>query len=357
MRRYLLAALWPAGMAAIAAGTVVAARRAQAGPSRPPASAPPADGGLAAQNGSAAALGQQAAAHDVRAGVNGSQPGGDSWRGPGTATAATRILEHGAARRVLSSGIASKVAGGAAGTGVRKLAAGAGASTDWRTDLLRLGALSCASGVLSYGVMTLLGPAVMRYGPAVDEPMHDWVNDHQIRVWAAVMGRLNKVGNTWTTWGAAGTAAVCLGVTYPRKKWLPPAALGSAILVDHYATIALRRTFGRVGPPTSPLGTYPSGGTDRIIMFYGLIAHMLWRQFSGTDRGKVWTLGAMAALCFNQAYCREYLSKHWFTDILAGFLYGGVLLAPFMAAVNWIAGPPALAAGPADPGQPEAPAA
>jgi membrane-associated phospholipid phosphatase len=50
--------------------------------------------------------------------------------------------------------------------------------------------------------------------------------------------------------------------------------------------------------------------------------------------------GAVAALSFNVAYCREYLSKHWFTDIASGLVYGAVLLGPFTTAVRLIAGPP-----------------
>jgi membrane-associated phospholipid phosphatase len=205
-------------------------------------------------------------------------------------------------------------------------------------DLIRLGAISCAGGVLSYGVMSLLGPTVLNHGPAIDEPILRWTASHQVNWWAAITERLGKVGNTWTTWGAAGTAAVCLGVSWRRQKWLPPTALGAAILVDHYATLALRHKFGRLGPPGSPGGTYPSGGCDRVVLFYGLIAHLLWREFGGSYRAKVWAIGAVAALSFNEAYSREYLSKHWFTDIITGLFYGAVLLGPFIAAVRLIAG-------------------
>src|SRR5205085_356317 len=198
---------------------------------------------------------------------------------------------------------------------------------------------SCAGGALSYGVMALLGPPIVNHGLAIDEPILSWTTGNQLRTWAAIMERFNKFGDTWTAWSAAGAAAACLAVTWPRQKWLPPAALGAAIVVDHYVTLALRYTFRRPGPPTSPLGTYPSGGCDRAVLFYGLIAHLLWRQLGGTYRGKVWGIGTVAALCFNVAYCREYLSKHWFSDIVLGVFYGLVLLGPFIAAIRLIAGP------------------
>jgi hypothetical protein len=213
-------------------------------------------------------------------------------------------------------------------------------------DLIKLGVAAGASGAIAYKVMELLGPSVVKHGPAVDEPIRQWTVKHQVKRWADVMERLTKVGNTWTTWGAAGTAAATLAVAWPQRKWLPPAALGSALLVDKYATLALRHRFGRLGPPGSPGGTYPSGGCDRVVLFYGLIAYLLWREFSGTPQGKAWAVGVVSALSFNEAYSREYLSKHWSTDIVCGLLYGAILLAPFIGGVRVIAGP-AVAAAPA----------
>jgi len=320
MRRYLLVALWPAGIAAITAASVIAARRAPASAPAPCAPAP---------------------ADDLVASRDGAQPSGTADQaGPDGVRPAEGMQAslNGAAQAAHPAATIPGAAGRLSG-----LAAG----PDWMPDLIRLGAISCAGGVLSYGVMALLGPTVVNHGPAIDEPIYRWTVSHQVRPWAAIMERLGKVGNPWTTWGAAGTAAVCLGVGSRDRKWLPPSALGAAILVDHYATLALRRTFGRLGPPSSPLGTYPSGGCDRVVLLYGLIAHMIWREFSGSYRGKVWGIGTVAALSFNEAYSREYLSKHWFTDIISGVFYGGVLLAPFIVAVRLIAGPVGARGGPA----------
>jgi membrane-associated phospholipid phosphatase len=296
MRRYLLVALWPAGLAAIAAATVIAARRAPA-----PDPAAPGD------------------------------PGAPDATAPGSTAAG---LARDGAQRVEDTGPAPVRPDYAA------------------RDIIRFGAITCAGAVLSYGVMRLLGPAVVNHGPAIDEPVFRWTTSHQVDRWAAVMERFNKVGNTWTIWGAAGTAAACLAVTWPRQKWLPPAALGAAVVVDKYVTLALRHKFRRPGPPDSPLGTYPSGGCDRAVLFYGLIANLLWREFSGSCRGKVLATGAVAALSFNIAYCREYLSKHWLTDIVTGLLYGVVLLVPFLAAVRLTAGPAGRQPGEQGPSAP-----
>ena len=297
MRRYLLVALWPAGLAAIAAATVVAVRRAPASPASP------------------------------------ASPGG---RVPGTAHATGPLAEP--------EGAGS---GGQPGAAARDDAW----CRECLAGLVKLGAIGSAGGVAAYRVMASLAPPIVNRGLAIDDPIFRWTESHQVGWWAAAMRRLNTVGNVWTTWGAVGAAAACLGVSWSKQRWLPPAALGLAVVVDHQATHKLHSTIARLGPPTNPLGTYPAGGPDRIVLFTGLIAYLLWREFSGSSRGRIWAVGAVSALAFSQAYCRGYLGQHWSIDIASGLLYGALLLGPFIAAVRLVAGPAGLpaAAGSAVP--------
>src|SRR5205085_5992832 len=118
---------------------------------------------------------------------------------------------------------------------------------------------------------------------------------------------------------------------------------GTLILVDHFLTLAINHTVTRVPPPGAG-GIFPSGGTDRAVAFYGLIAYLIWREFSGRRRTAIIAGAVVAALGFEEGYSRVYLGLHWFTDVVSGFLYGCLLLAVFIAAVRVIAGP---ARGPA----------
>ncbi len=219
-------------------------------------------------------------------------------------------------------------------------ASGSSALADASDGSWRFAIVAAVGAAAAFAVMALLGLLVVHHGLTIDRPTFRWVHGHQVHAAAAAMKRLTKIGDTWTTWGAAAAAAVCLAVASRDRRWLPPVALAALIVVDHYATLALRHVFHRLGPPTSPLGTYPSGGCDRSIVIYGLIAYLLWREFSGRPTTAVWAAAAVAALGFNEAYSRVYLSLHWFTDALSGLLYGGLLLAAFIIAVRAATGRP-----------------
>jgi membrane-associated phospholipid phosphatase len=195
-----------------------------------------------------------------------------------------------------------------------------------------------AGAMLIYGLMALLGLLVVHAGPAIDKPVEHWTTAHRMHAWAAVMNRATKIGDTWTTWGAVTAAAVCLAVGWHKNRWLPPLALGAAIVVDHYTTQYIRHTFERPGPPGSPLGTFPSGGCDRVVFCYGLIAYLLWHEFSRQRRAGIWAGTAVAALAFSEGYSRAYLTLHWLTDILSGWVFGSLLLLLFVTAVRYVDG-------------------
>jgi membrane-associated phospholipid phosphatase len=196
-----------------------------------------------------------------------------------------------------------------------------------------------AGAAAVFALVCLLGLLVVHAAPGIDKTIYTWMIHHRVHAWKSVMKRATKVGDTWTTWGATVAAAVCLAALYRRDKWLPPVALGAAIVIDHYVTQALRHTFHRLGPPDSPLGTFPSGGCDRIVVLYGLIAYLIWREVSGTRRGAIWSAGAVALLAFNEAYSRAYLTLHWSSDIISGLIYGGLLLIVFVGTIRLVVGP------------------
>ena len=285
--------VWPLGIALIAVTAAVLARRGGAPTGR-----------RAALNGSR---------HDTAPGRHGARP---AAHGSGSPAHGGRAAAHGgraAARR-------AALPGGTAG-------------------LVRLAVAVAAGAIVAWGLTVLLGLLVVHAGPAIDKPFQHWMAGHRLHLWASVMKRATKEADTWTSWGAAATAAVCLAVSWRANRWLPPVVLGSLIIVDKYVVIAIHHVIHRAGPPTSPLGTFPSGGASRAVVFYGLIAYLLWREFSGTRRAAIWYGAAVAALAFNEGYSRAYLTLHWLTDVLSGWIFGCLLLAAYIAAVRFVIGP------------------
>jgi hypothetical protein len=208
-----------------------------------------------------------------------------------------------------------------------------------RSSVIGLLLILAAAAVVVYALTALLGTLAAHAGPAIDKPIYTWMAHHQVHFWTSAMDRVTKVGDTWTTWGAAAAAAVCLAAFYRRRMWLPLAALGAAIVLDHYLALALRLNFGRVGPPDSPHAAFPSGGCYRIFLFYGLIAFLIWREVSGSKRTAIWASGVVAALAFSEAYSSEYLTLHWFTEIVSGLVYGCLVLAAFIVTIRVVDGP------------------
>ena len=207
-----------------------------------------------------------------------------------------------------------------------------------RQALIFLGVIVVGAAVI-FGVMALLGQLVLHGGPAIDKPINHWVAVHRIHPWKSLMNSLTKTGNAWLTRMAVVSAAVCLAVTWRRYKWLPAFAFVVLSVLQRYLTHGIHLVAHRVGPPGFLHGVFPSGGSERTVVFFGLIAYFLWREFSGRRVTAIWAGAAVAALAFNEGYSRVYLGMHWTTDVLSGWFYGILLLALFVLATRVIMGP------------------
>ena len=221
-----------------------------------------------------------------------------------------------------------------------------------RQALIFLGIIVVGAAVV-FGVMALLGQLVLHGGPPIDKPINHWVAVHRIHPWKSLMNSATKTGNAWLTRMAVVSAAVCLAVTWRRYKWLPAFAFVVLSVLQRYLTHAIHLVAHRVGPPGFLHGTFPSGGSERTVVFFGLIAYFLWREFSGRRVTAIWAGAAVAALAFNEGYSRIYLGMHWTTDVLSGWFYGIALLALFVLATRVIMGP-ARTPGEVAAGGPEA---
>ena len=174
--------------------------------------------------------------------------------------------------------------------------------------------------------------ALFGFGVALLEHPVDWwafhlsdrLRDHG---WARIMNVITQTGNIPETRTAGVVMSVVLAFFAGRHRWWAPGVLIlSVILVEKYQQSMLAVIVDRGHPPTT-LGTYPSGGCARLISIYGAILFVILEVTRAGRRTRILTWTVLWAAAFAEGYSRWYLNKHWITDVLGGWFYGGILLA------------------------------
>ncbi|MPY77357.1 MAG: phosphatase PAP2 family protein [Actinophytocola sp.] len=103
-----------------------------------------------------------------------------------------------------------------------------------------------------------------------------------------------------------------------------------ALLAVNLVVGALKLGFGRVKPAfgnTAPFEggmIFPSGHTANVVITWGLLAYLLITYgYLQRRRAAVWIV---IGLSLAMGFITYYLDTHWITDIIAGWLIGGILL-------------------------------
>lgn len=169
---------------------------------------------------------------------------------------------------------------------------------------------------------------------AVDVPVFDWASSHAEDRWVRVNEVLTDLGANWAVQLVVIVAVVPLALLWRRRGWwIPVTMMLGMYAAQRVGQITLERVIRRNTPPAG--GDYPSGGVSRVLVVYGTIVLLVC---VGLGLSRFWrrlllTLVFLAAVA--EAYTRVYLLKHWLTDVVAGLVYGGLLLV-VSAAVLWV---------------------
>ncbi|MGN6576554.1 MAG: phosphatase PAP2 family protein [Nocardioides sp.] len=154
--------------------------------------------------------------------------------------------------------------------------------------------------------------------------------------WVPVLHVLDRIGQR----------AVCLPILavvvaacwLKQRSWRPPIIAGVAVFSLNLIVLILKVGLGRGQPATADpsffIGgmAYPSGHTSNIVLVYGLAVYLLGRYYQVSRRtyGLLWS--AVALLSIVMVVVSMSLNWHWFADLVAGLIVGGMVLELTVAA-------------------------
>lgn len=206
-----------------------------------------------------------------------------------------------------------------------------------RTRLRAAGVTVAAAGVT--GLAAELTDNVVDADGAtrLDRPVLDWVLAHRVPGLDPVAVAVTDAGGTpaMAVLALVATGWLLLRGRRSAALLVAVAALGAAALVA-----GVKDAVGRVRPPlvdqlvvtTDP--SFPSGHTPGSTVVVGVVAVVLAAGIRPL-LGRVAILVGAAVAVLLIGLSRLYLGVHWATDVLEGWLLGGLWLAVCLVAAGW----------------------
>jgi membrane-associated phospholipid phosphatase len=210
--------------------------------------------------------------------------------------------------------------------GVRRQLAGLNWGAGITTGVISVAIVNAIAIAIGFVAKALQGP--------VDEPIFERIDDAGTTGWTDVLETLTQMGNVRQTQYLGAALAVVLAVVFAVKGWrwwmpifLFPVAWWLTRLCQLTIAAIVDRERDLISLVGTRIGAFPSGGCARIIVISGA-AVLLVSYYGGLSQRTTRLLyGIPLVLGLAEAYFRTRLNQHWFTDVVAGVIYGGLMLA------------------------------
>ena len=150
----------------------------------------------------------------------------------------------------------------------------------------------------------------------------------------------------WLFWmGGIGVAGIVL-IVMAGVLWFRNLRIESAFValtaIPNFFNFALREMIGRSRPSAElveviggPQGfSFPSGHALHVLFFYGFLLYLAAMLLS--NRRLLRTLMVLGAIYIPlSGLWLIYDGRHWFTDVMGGYIYGAFYLSMWIAAYRW----------------------
>ncbi len=177
-------------------------------------------------------------------------------------------------------------------------------------------------GVVALGVLAYLIRSNSELAQ-IDQSIGQWGVDHRADWSTEALELFTWLGDTHLVIALAIVVGV---VEYLRRPsfWIAPfllVVIGGQVLLTNGVKQILDRVRPEFNPIAETLGpSFPSGHSAVAAAFFGAVALLASRGRGPTERALI--VGGAAALAAGVACSRVLLGVHWFSDVVAGVLFG-----------------------------------
>jgi undecaprenyl-diphosphatase len=148
--------------------------------------------------------------------------------------------------------------------------------------------------------------------------------------WVPFLHVLDRIGQRAV---ALPILAAAVFFVYRRtRSWRPVVVAGVAVFVLNLVVLVLKVGLGRGWPVTADPSffsggmSYPSGHSSNIVLVYGLAAYPLSHYAHVRRRTQILMWGTVVLLALTMVGTSMTLNWHWFADLVAGLIVGGIVL-------------------------------
>lgn len=191
---------------------------------------------------------------------------------------------------------------------------------------------SLVAGLVAVAALAILTVAATTGATAgIDLALLEIVRDPGLREPLGALGTVTALGSTEAVAVIAGVT-VLIGLATGRARL---GALGAASMVlAIIANTVLKNVVARARPELIDAGvaangfSFPSGHAMLSAVAYGILAIIVWRSTLAGGRRAI-GVGGLAVLIVLVGISRVYLGVHFPTDVLGGWIAGGLLVLAF----------------------------
>lgn len=177
-----------------------------------------------------------------------------------------------------------------------------------------------------------IGLAARVFETFVDVRLYEWLVGQFSASgwWPELAAFYTQIGDPMPMIVQTAVATVAFAIVYGVRWWIPVLLLPVGLAAEYTVQKGLEHVIAR-GHPFAGAGTFPSGGSARFVVVYGLVAFLALLRWPRLRR--YWAVIAVlvALLAGVEGYTRLYLLMHWPTDVIGGWVIGGILLAALVS--------------------------